>query len=142
MTDEIALLNRLYQKSRKALSQRLAYKNEKFVSVVKEAIDNPDCLVCGPMIHVLFDEISAADDIPLPFQVAMHSKRGLGVLRWDTFEDAVAARGETIGAIPRAKFYPAKDCDLSTQAIIDLESLELQITMTRNLSSRLATRAN
>ena len=94
------------------------------------------------MIHVSFDEISAADDIPLPFQVAMHSQRGLGVLRWGTFEDAVAARGETIGAIPRARFYPAKDCDLSTQAIIDLESLELIITMTRNLSLRLARSAN
>ena len=95
MTDEFALLNRLYQKSRRALSQRLAYKNEKFLSVVKEAVHNPDCLVCGHMIHVSFEEISAADDIPLPFQVAMHSKRGLGVLRWDTFEDAVAARGES-----------------------------------------------
>ncbi len=142
MIDEITLLNRLFQKSRTALSQRLAGKNEKFLTAVREAVDNPDCFVCSDMVHVSFDEISAADDIPLPFQVAMHSRRGLGVLRWDTFEDAVAARGVTVGSVPRAKFYPAKDCDLSTQAIIDLESLELMITMTRNLSLRLATRAN
>jgi len=142
MIDEMALLNRLFQKSRRALSQRLASKNQKFLDAVTKAVDNPDCLVCSAMVHISFDEISAADDIPLPFQVAMHSQRGLGVLRWDTFDNALAARGETVQAIPRASFYPAKDCDLSTQAIIDLESLELMITMTRNLSSRNAARAN
>jgi hypothetical protein len=142
MIDEIALLNRLFQRSRMALSQRLACKNEKFLAAVKKAGKNPNCIVCSPVVHVTFDEIGEPDDRPMPFQVAIHSQRGFGVLRWDTFEDAVTARGEIADAIPRAKFQSAKDCDLSTQAIIDLESLELMITITRNLSLRHAARMN
>jgi hypothetical protein len=142
MIDEIALLNRLFQRSRMALSQRLACKNEKFLAAVKKAVKNPNCIVCSPVVHVTFDEIGEPDDRPMPFQVAIHSKHGFGVLRWDTFEDAIIAREEMSDAIPRAKFQPAKDCDLPTQAIIDLESLGLMITMTRNLTLKLAARAN
>jgi hypothetical protein len=144
MIDEIALLNRLFQNSRMALSQRLACKNEKFLAAVKKTVDNPNCILCSPMVHVSFDEIGAADDRPMPFQVVIDSKRGFGVLRRDTFDDMLATRGDTADAdnIPLATFQPAKDCDLSTQAVIDLESLWLMITMSRNLSLRLAAEAN
>jgi hypothetical protein len=141
---DIAFLDRLLQKSRMALSQRLAGKNEKFLAAVKKAAAIPNCILGSPMVHVSFDEIGAADDRPMPFQVVIHSKRGFGVLRWGTFEDMLAARGDNADAdnIPLATFQPAKDCDLSTQAVIDLESLWLMTTMTRNLTLRLAAEAN
>ncbi len=141
MFDEIELLNRLFQRSRSSLSKRLACKNEKFLATLQKVVVDPNCIYCSTLVHISFDEIGEPDDRPMPFQVAIHSMRGFGVLRWDTFEDAVTAREEKSDAIPRAEFQPAKDCDLSTQAIIDQESLGLMIAMTRNLSLRLSARA-
>jgi len=139
---DLNFLNRLFLKSRTVLSQRLAQKNERFLAAMKEASVNSNCIIYSSIIHVSFATNAEGEEHPLPFQVAIHSQRGLGVIRWNTLDDALAVRHETAGNTPLTTFQSAKNCDLSMQAIIDLESLPLMIAMTRNLSLRLAVEAN